>query len=83
MRFCDVSAIAGNPVEDVYWCAIQHSFFALTNPMRSAHLHASAVGLANIVGWRCPLLEHHCRCRACGILEQHLHGPNRFPCPET
>ena len=51
MRFCDVSAIAGNPVEDVYWCAIQHSFFALSNPMRSVHLHASAVGLANIVGW--------------------------------
>ena len=54
-----------------------------SSPVRSAHLHASAVGLAIFLGWQCPSLELHCHCHASGILRQQSHGLNRFPCPET
>ena len=54
-----------------------------SSPVRSAHLHASAVGLAIFLGWQCPSLELHCHCHASGILRQQSHGLNRFPCLET
>lgn len=52
-------------------------------PVRSAHLHVSAVGLAIFLAGNIQTLEHHFYCHASGILRQHLAGPNRFPCPET
>ena len=52
-------------------------------PVRSAHLHASAVGLAILRAGNVQSLEHHSCCHASGILRKHLPGPNRFPCPET